>query len=53
MTPEARREAHRRYNMSAKGRARNLRYEAKHPERAQRIRVGMIARDAQDRQVRQ
>lgn len=30
---EKRLAAHRRYNMSAKGRARNLRYEAKHPER--------------------
>ena len=26
-------EAHRRYNASAKGRARNARYESKHPER--------------------
>jgi hypothetical protein len=26
-------DAHRRYNLSTKGQARNLRYEAKHPER--------------------
>ena len=31
-----RREKYRRYNSSAKGQARNLRYEAKHPERAVR-----------------
>jgi hypothetical protein len=32
-TDEKRREWHRRYNVSAKGQARNKRYEAKHPER--------------------
>jgi hypothetical protein len=30
---EKRREYHRRYNASAKGQARNKRYEEKHPER--------------------
>jgi hypothetical protein len=30
---EKRREAHRRYNTSRKGQARNRRYEAAHPER--------------------
>ena len=30
---EKRREYHRRYNASAKGRLRNKRYEEKHPER--------------------
>lgn len=33
---EKRKERHRRYNRSAKGQARNKRYEAKHPERKQR-----------------
>lgn len=33
---ERRLEAHRRYNASAKGRARNTRYESKHPERKAR-----------------
>jgi hypothetical protein len=30
---ERRRAAHQKYNLSAKGQARNARYEAKHPER--------------------
>ena len=46
MTPEQRREAHARYNRSSKGQARNRAYEARHPERAQRIRTGFIAKDA-------
>jgi hypothetical protein len=33
VSDEKRREWHRRYNASSKGRARNARYEAKHPER--------------------
>lgn len=37
---------HQRYTKTAKGQARNRKYEDKHPERAQRIRTGMIARDA-------
>jgi len=40
MTDEERHKArlasHRKYNTSSKGRKRNLRYEAKHPERAVR-----------------
>lgn len=48
MTSEQKRlERHRRYNSSAKGQARNKRYEQAHPERGQRIRVGVIARDGQ------
>lgn len=31
---------HRKYNMSVKGRARNLRYEARHPERKLRWETG-------------
>jgi len=37
---------HQRYTKTANGQARNRRYEDKHPERAQRIRTGMVARDA-------
>lgn len=44
--PEQVREWHRKYNLSAKGQARNRRYEAKHPERRDRNRTGFIARDA-------
>lgn len=40
-----------KYNRSAKGLARYKRYEAAHPERKERLRVGMIARDAQTRQM--
>lgn len=37
MTPDdRRRERHRRYNASPKGRNRNRRYEARHPERKER-----------------
>jgi hypothetical protein len=47
MSPEERRrERHARYNRSAKGQARNLAYESRHPERAQRVRTGFIAQDA-------
>jgi hypothetical protein len=45
-TDEKRREYHRRYNASSKGQARNARYEARHPERRQRVRTGFIAQDA-------
>ena len=43
---ERRREWHARYNRSSKGQARNRAYEARHPERAQRVRTGFIAQDA-------
>jgi hypothetical protein len=36
---------HSRYNTSPKGQARNKAYEERHPERADRLRTGMIARD--------
>lgn len=44
--PEKARARHRRYNLSAKGQARNQRYEEAHPERRDRLRTGFIARDA-------
>ncbi len=37
---------HCRYNLSSKGQARNRAYEARHPDRAQRLRTGFVARDA-------
>jgi hypothetical protein len=36
---------HQRYTATAKGQERNRRYEEAHPERGQRLRTGMVARD--------
>lgn len=43
---EKRRARQARYAATAKGQARNRRYEERHPERRGRLRTGMIARDA-------
>ena len=37
---------HQRYTKTAKGQARNRKYEDAHPARRGRIRTGMVARDA-------
>ncbi len=50
MTEEEKRlEKYRRYNMSSKGRARRERYEAKHPERRERLAPIMLIKARQGR----